>query len=242
VITDSFGRPWRRGQCDVAIGCAGLTVLDDRRGTEDREGRGLAATMVAVADEVAAAADLVKGKLGAMPVAVVRGLEIGSDTSTARDLVRPVDEDLFRMGTEEAIAQGRREAALLGPVRSFTDEPVAEEVLRDAVAAALTVADVRVAHVADQRKRLLDELAVDAPEIVLLAGDAFEVGAAVRNLVAALAAEGLGAHWVPVPDPSAVQAMLDLPWAPLCAVALGHPADVLTPQMPADLDERFLQR
>ncbi|GAB1508773.1 coenzyme F420-0:L-glutamate ligase [Actinophytocola sp. KF-1] len=240
VITDTMGRAWRVGQTDAAIGSSGLRVLHGYRGQVDRQGNELAVTEIAVADEVAAAADLVKGKLGAMPVAVVRGLEIGSETSTARDLVRPVDEDLFRLGTEEAIAQGRREAALLGPVRSFTGEPVAEEVLRDAVAAALTGADVRLAHVAEGRKRLLDELAIDAPEVVLLAGDAFEVGAAVRNLVAALAAEGLGAHWLPVPP--AVRVMLDLPWTPLCAVALGHPAAPLTPHTPADLDERFLQR
>ncbi|MFI7675281.1 coenzyme F420-0:L-glutamate ligase [Actinophytocola sp. NPDC049390] len=242
VITDTMGRAWRVGQTDAAIGSSGLRVLHGYRGQVDRQGNELAVTEIAVADEVAAAADLVKGKLGALPVAVVRGLEIGSDTSTARELVRPVEEDLFRMGTEEAIAQGRREAALLGPSGPFTDEPVAEDVLRDALAATLAVADVRLAHVSDQRKRLLDELSVDAQEVVLVAGDAFEAGAAVRNLVIALAAEGLGAVWVPVPDPAAVRAMLDLPWAPLGAVALGHP--VAGPPVPhvTDLDERFLRR
>jgi coenzyme F420-0:L-glutamate ligase/coenzyme F420-1:gamma-L-glutamate ligase len=238
-----MGRAWRVGQTDAAIGSSGLKVLHGYRGQVDRQGNELAVTEIAVADEVAAAADLVKGKLGATPVAVVRGLEIGSETSTARDLVRPVEEDLFRMGTEEAIAQGRREAALLGSSGPFTDEPVAEDVLRDAAAAALAAGpSVRVAHVADQRKRLLVELAVDAPEIVLVAGEAFEAGAAVRNLVVALAAEGVGAEWVPVPDPAAVRSMLDLPWAPLGAVALGHP--VAGPPVPhvADLDERFLQR
>ncbi|WP_424232842.1 coenzyme F420-0:L-glutamate ligase [Actinophytocola sp.] len=244
VITDTMGRAWRVGQTDAAIGSSGMAVLHGYRGQIDRQGNELAVTEIAVADEVAAAADLVKGKLGALPVAIVRGLAIGSETATARDLVRPVDEDLFRLGTEEAVAQGRREAVLLaGPVRSFTNEPVADDVLRDAVAAALTVSgQVRFAHVAEQRKRLLDELAIDATEIVLVSGDEFEAGAAVRGLVVALAAEGIGAFWVPIPDPDAVRTMLDLPWAPLCAVALGHPASPLTPQHPADLDERFLQR
>ncbi len=243
VITDTMGRAWRVGQTDAAIGSSGLKVLHGYRGQVDRQGNELAVTEIAVADEVAAAADLVKGKLGALPVAVVRGLTIGSESSTARDLVRPVDEDLFRLGTEEAIAQGRREAVLLTSDGPFTDEPVAEDVLRDAVAAALTVAGpVRFAHVVEQRKRLLDELAIDAQEVVLVSGDGFEAGAAVRGLVVALAAEGLGAHWVPIPDPEAVRSVLDLPWAPLGAVALGHPAEPLVPQTPADLDERFLSR
>src|SRR4051812_23173090 len=120
VITDTMGRTWRVGQTDVAIGSSGLRVLHGYRGEIDRYGNELAVTEIAVADEVAAAADLVKGKMGAMPVAVVRGLTVGAEGSWARDLVRPVDEDLFRLGTEEAIAQGRREAALLGhSVRDF---------------------------------------------------------------------------------------------------------------------------
>jgi dehydro coenzyme F420 reductase / coenzyme F420-0:L-glutamate ligase / coenzyme F420-1:gamma-L-glutamate ligase len=241
VVTDTMGRAWRVGQTDAAIGSSGLRVLHAYRGQVDRQGNELAVTEIAVADEVAAAADLVKGKLGALPVAVVRGMAIGSETSTARDLVRPVEEDLFRLGTEEAIALGRHEAARTAPVRSFTDEPVAEDVLRDALATALA-GDVWFAHVADQRKRLLDELAIDAREVVLVAGDPFDAGAAVRGLVIALAAAGLGAHWVPVSDGEAVRSLLDLPWVPLGVVALGYPAEPVTPLPPADLDERFLQR
>ena len=74
VIADSFGRPWRLGQADVAIGCAGLAPLDDWRGRTDREGRELAATVVAIADEVAAAADLARGKDAGVPACLVRGL------------------------------------------------------------------------------------------------------------------------------------------------------------------------
>lgn len=139
VVTDTMGRAWRIGQIDAAIGAAGLEVLHRYAGTVDAQGNELAVTEVAIADELASAADLVKGKLGGVPVAVVRGLEPVDDGSTARDLLRPGDEDLFRLGTAEAVAQGRREAVLLRrSVRAFTPEPVDEDALRRAVGAALT--------------------------------------------------------------------------------------------------------
>ena len=75
MIADSFGRPWRLGQTEVAIGCAGLRPLDDWRGATDRDGQTLGATMIAIADEVAAAADLARDKASGTPVVVVRGLE-----------------------------------------------------------------------------------------------------------------------------------------------------------------------
>ena len=84
VIADSFGRPWRLGQTDVAIGCAGVTPLEDRRGPPDREGRELAATVIAIADQVAAAADLARAKDDGMPACVVRGLGASSPARTAR--------------------------------------------------------------------------------------------------------------------------------------------------------------
>ena len=99
VIADSFGRPWRVGQSDVAIGGAGLDPLDDWRGRRDRAGRELSATVVAVADEVAAAADLVRRKDSAQPACVIRGLErhvIADDGPGARAMQRPAGEDLFR--------------------------------------------------------------------------------------------------------------------------------------------------
>jgi coenzyme F420-0:L-glutamate ligase/coenzyme F420-1:gamma-L-glutamate ligase len=167
VVTDTMGRAWRVGQTDVAIGSAGLQVLHRYAGQVDRQGNELMVTEVAVADEIAGAADLVKGKLGAVPVAVLRGLATVQDGSTARDLTRPVEEDLFRLGTEEAIAQGRAEAVLLRrSVRFFTDEPVDLQALRRAVGAALTAPaphhtrPVRFVHVRDRarRARLLDEM------------------------------------------------------------------------------------
>jgi coenzyme F420-0:L-glutamate ligase / coenzyme F420-1:gamma-L-glutamate ligase len=168
IVTDTMGRAWRLGQTDVAIGASGLRVLHGYQGRVDRQGNELVVTEVAVADEIAGAADLVKGKLGGIPVAVVRGLSIvPSASSTARELVRPVDEDLFRLGTEEALAAGRREAVpLRRSVRAFTDDPVDLEALRRAVVAALTAPaphhtrPVRFVHLADRarRKRLLDEM------------------------------------------------------------------------------------
>ncbi len=98
VITDTFGRAWRQGVADVAIGSAGLRALLDLRGTKDANGRTLEATEVAVADEVAAAAHLVLGKANATPFALVRGLDESffGDGSVGDDLVRRPSEDLFR--------------------------------------------------------------------------------------------------------------------------------------------------
>jgi coenzyme F420-0:L-glutamate ligase/coenzyme F420-1:gamma-L-glutamate ligase len=98
VITDSWGRPWRQGQVEVAIGSAGLRALVDHRGWPDRDGRAMAASIIAVADEVAAAADLVRGKSSGEPAVRVRGLEellIEEDQEGAASLVRPPEDDLF---------------------------------------------------------------------------------------------------------------------------------------------------
>jgi len=95
IITDTFGRSWRRGISNVAIGAAGTEVLHDLRGVYDPAGYELNSTVIAVADEIAAAAELVMGKTARIPAAVVRGLQVaGSDT--ASELVMPSDQDLFR--------------------------------------------------------------------------------------------------------------------------------------------------
>jgi coenzyme F420-0:L-glutamate ligase/coenzyme F420-1:gamma-L-glutamate ligase len=112
VISDTLGRPWRQGQTDVAIGAAGVRVLDDLRGTMDAAGRTLEVTVTAIADEVASAADLVSGKSSGSPVAVVRGLARfvgGADEPGARSIVRPAEEDMFRLGSAEAYAEGYRD-------------------------------------------------------------------------------------------------------------------------------------
>ena len=97
IVSDTFGRPWRLGLTDVAIGVAGLAAVVDLRGTRDATGRELQVTEVAVADEVAGAAELVMGKSRGIPAAIVRGLDpTWRGEGSARDLVRPAAEDLFR--------------------------------------------------------------------------------------------------------------------------------------------------
>jgi coenzyme F420-0:L-glutamate ligase / coenzyme F420-1:gamma-L-glutamate ligase len=99
LITDSFGRAWRQGQCDVAIGCAGTAPLEDWRGRVDAAGRPLRATWIAVADAIAAAADLARGKDSGEPVVIVEGLQrflSDEDGPGADALIRPSEQDLFR--------------------------------------------------------------------------------------------------------------------------------------------------
>lgn len=115
LLTDTTGRPWRYGVADVAIGAAGVTPVRDLRGERDVYGNPLETTVVAVADELAAAAELVKGKTAGRPVAVVRGVGgvvTEDDGPGASSLNRTGSDDMFSLGATEAYAKGRREASV----------------------------------------------------------------------------------------------------------------------------------
>ena len=292
LITDTMGRPWRIGQTDQAIGAAGLLPVRDYRGELDTFGTPLEVTLAAVADELASAADLVKGKVNGMPVAVIRGLAglvTEQDGPGAAALIRPAEEDLFRYGAADVLAARRT-------VREFTADPVDLAAVRSAIGAALTApaphhsTPVRFAVLASAgaRTRLLDDML--AAWIADLRGDGFTeeqitrrvrrgeplrrapliivpclvtdaahtypdqrrnaaeremflvaAGAAVQNLLVALAVAGLGSCWVsstmfcrPV-----ATAALGLPagWEPMGAVGVGHPAAPARDRPPRDPDD-----
>jgi len=289
IVTDTMGRPWRAGQTDTAIGAAGVLPLRDHRGEPDTFGNVLEVTVAAVADEIAAAGDLVKGKALGIPVAIVRGLAslvTDSDGPGARALVRPAGEDMFRLGAADVLPARRT-------VRSFTGQPVDIGAVERAISAALTapaphhsepwrfvivsseaartalldamlgawVADLRGDGFTDDQiaRRTRRGLPLrDAPLIVvpcleMSAAHAYpderrsraeeamftvSMGAAVQNLLVALAVENLGSAWISSAlfcQDIAAQA-LDLPagWRPMGAVAVGHPAATPPPRPPRD--------
>jgi coenzyme F420-0:L-glutamate ligase / coenzyme F420-1:gamma-L-glutamate ligase len=297
VVTDTLGRPWRNGQTDAAIGAAGVLPTRDLRGEVDTFGVPLEVTLAAVADEIAAAADLVKAKTAAIPVAIVRGLAdlvTEDDGPGAQALIRPASEDLFRFGAADVLAARRT-------VREFTAEPVGAEAVRRAIAAAITAPSPhhstpwRFVLVESERARtgLLDDMA--AAWIADLRGDGFTeeqigrrvrrgqplrqapllivpclhaeaahrypderrnaaerdmfvaaLGAAVQNLLVALAVEGLGSCWVSSTmfcRPVAARS-LRLPdgWAPMGAVGVGHPASPAPGRPPRDPEDFILTR
>ena len=212
VISDTMGRPWRLGLTDVAIGAAGVEPVRDYRGQRDAHGNELHVTQMAVIDELCALAELVKGKADAVPVAVVRGHPVtDADGPGAAVLVRPVEQDMFALGTAEAHAAGLREAATLPDLVHFGQSSVDD----GAVARALSTVDSLVVRLPVDQFGGLPAYT----QVVLVprepGGDPWSwarAGAAIQRLRTALAAEGLASVW------------LDRPEGPLGVLAVGVPA------------------
>ena len=293
IITDTMGRPWRAGQTDAAIGAAGITPLRDHRGQTDTFGNLLEVTVAAVADEIAAAADLIKQKTTGVPVAIVRGLsELVTDAAGpgASAIIRPAAEDMFRLGAADVLTARRT-------VREFTSAPVSPDAVRRAIAAAITAPAPHhsqpwrfaVLESAQARTRLLDDMLAawkadltadgftaeqiarrvrrgeplrNAPLIIVpcLVADAAHtypdagrnasertmfvvaMGAAIENLLVALAVEGLGSCWISSTlfcREIATQSLgLPAEWEPMGAVGVGHPA-APAPDRPGRDPEEF---
>ena len=189
VITDTMGRPWRLGLTDVAIGAAGIDALTDHRGRLDPYGNELQLTQMAVVDELAAAADLVKGKTDQVPVAVVRGLRTraAGHGAGAAELIRGADADLFSLGTVEAVARGLRESAAIRDAPAFA----ASEIPPD-------IPDLPFPHT---RSVTVPENTATAIVAWAPAGDlrrAAAAGMEIQRLRAVLAAEGLATIWIEI--------------------------------------------
>jgi coenzyme F420-0:L-glutamate ligase/coenzyme F420-1:gamma-L-glutamate ligase len=289
LVTDTMGRPWRAGQTDTAIGAAGVLPMRDHRGEPDAFGNTLEVTVAAVADEIAAAGDLVKGKSLQIPVALVRGLAAlvtDADGPGARTLVRPAGEDMFRLGAADVLAARRT-------IRSFTGEPVDVAAVERAISAALTapaphhsepwrfvivaseaargaLLDAMLqAWMADLRRDGFSEEQIarrtrrglplrEAPLIVVpcletsaahaypddrrarAEQDMFTVsmGAAVQNLLVALAVENLGSAWISsalfCQEVAATALGLPEGWRPMGSIAVGRPAAPAPPRPPRD--------
>jgi coenzyme F420-0:L-glutamate ligase/coenzyme F420-1:gamma-L-glutamate ligase len=197
VVSDTFGRPWRDGLVDVAVGAAGLPALLDLRGAVDAHGNRLETTQTALVDELAAAADLVKGKLAGVPVAVVRGLAVprpDPDPGT-RPLVRLGAGDLFALGTRDVV-----------PSRTAADDPEPQEGAREAAAAAFRAAVAAlpefpvVFRYGSDDEGLVEAVDVHLTDTVTTT-TALNLGAVVGAALVQLHAEGWAARWEPVGTP-----------------------------------------
>jgi coenzyme F420-0:L-glutamate ligase / coenzyme F420-1:gamma-L-glutamate ligase len=242
VISDTFGRPWRIGVTDAAVGFAGVLAFEDLRGTVDPYGNELHVTLTCTVDEIAAAADLVKGKLNGVPVAIVRGLSVVLDaeapaTQGISEIVRRIEDDLFSLGTRDVL---RARVDTL----EFSDEPADPERIHRALRAASHAArptgwdGVRFAVLAarDVPPSLQTDVELPATATTVIvpyftapptANDLLAAGAAIENVLVALAIEQVGSRWLWLavaarPELAAVVGA-DECW-PVGLVAVGQPA------------------
>jgi coenzyme F420-0:L-glutamate ligase/coenzyme F420-1:gamma-L-glutamate ligase len=255
VITDTFGRPWREGLVNVAIGCAGIPAIVDLRGRRDHHGRALEATIVAVADELAAASGLVMGKASRIPVALLRGYRPGdAPPSPAGALVRRPEDDLFREAPLWQVTSAASATALV-------TRDVPREVLEEAVAAAAARADAVVTYVAATSRPARGRIAAAAAGIDAALADAgalivplvparalaspevdalVAAGGALERLALALHAQAFGWTWTPLPhrrrEPVRVAIGADREWSPLGVIAIGGArTGAASPRPPFDL-------
>ncbi|USQ78736.1 coenzyme F420-0:L-glutamate ligase [Ornithinimicrobium faecis] len=187
VVTDTAGRPWRAGQTDFALGACSVAVVEDLRGGSDSDGRELAVTTRAVADEIAAAADLVKGKSAAVPVALIRGLPDGTVTEPgaagARSLVRTGPGDWFALGSAEAV----RSALGVAPGSAAADEVGIPSALDETSAERLA----RAIRLALHGESPAAQVRPTEAGLVVEADDPFVAGRLCARLEVALASESL---------------------------------------------------
>lgn len=208
VLSDTAGRPWRFGQTDFALGAAGIHVVDDLRGSSDTDGRALLVTQRSIADEIAAAADLVKGKANGIPAAHIRGLgqfvHDGPSHCGARDLVRTGPDDWFGLGQVEAVRAalgvqpGSAEATVVG-IRPVGGETRADKANR-ALRVALLLCPDASGH-------------VDGDSVQLVAGDDFGLGVVATRAQVALHGEGLSATLTRLSAPIPALATSEAPTA-----------------------------
>jgi coenzyme F420-0:L-glutamate ligase/coenzyme F420-1:gamma-L-glutamate ligase len=293
VISDTFGRPWRVGQTNVALGVAGIHAVRDHRGEKDSFGMELEATIIAIADEIAGAAELVMGKSDGIPVAIVRGTEGASGHGSGRELIRPPQEDMFSAAGVDVVEMRRS-------VRAFAERPVPDEVVARAIEAAATapaphgsrggrpwrfvwlksegsrpplLEALRAAWRADlasdgaddemiaRRLARSDTFLSNAPVLLacfvsFAAADDYPDerraraerdmfvsagGAAVQNLMVALAAQAVGSCWISsslfVPEVAARALGLEAHWHALGCVAAGYAQVPSLPRSPTDPHE-----
>jgi coenzyme F420-0:L-glutamate ligase/coenzyme F420-1:gamma-L-glutamate ligase len=190
IVSDTMGRAWRNGLTDMALGAAGIEPVRDHRGETDPYGNELRLTLVAVVDELAAAAELVKGKCDGVPVAVVRGYPLGSDEDgpgVVPSLIRDSADDLFSLGTAEARAAGLRAAATLTDAVALVPGPELAVAAAIAGVAGAVAPGTRFATRAGTRGHEIAVYVTDPGDPASLV----RLGADMQRLRAALAAEGL---------------------------------------------------